>query len=75
MNSQLLAYTVILLLAGIFSIATTSIGVQCSNSCETYKTEHPSNQTFLIVNLVSAILVTLIAFFGVYVSITSPPSA
>jgi uncharacterized membrane protein YwzB len=66
MNGQVLAFAIVLLLTGIFSIATTSIGIQCSNECDAYKKKNESNQTFLIVNLVSAILVTLIACYGIY---------
>lgn len=72
MNGQLLSYTLLLLIAGIFSIATSSIGIQCDNECTTYKDAHNSNHTFLIVNLVSAILVTLIAIVGVYFAIMAP---
>ena len=70
MNGELLGYAIVLLLDGIFSIATTSIGIQCSNDNPKYKEEHQSNQTFLIVNLVSAILVTIIAIVGVYLAAT-----
>lgn len=69
MRGELLSYTIILLLAGIFSIATSSIGIECGNSNDSkYKNDKPNNQTFLIVNLVSAILVTIIALFGIYFS-------
>jgi uncharacterized membrane protein len=66
MNLQILTYAMILLIAGIFSIATSSIGVQCHNKNEEYKRANESNQTFLIVNLVSAVMVTLVACFGIY---------
>lgn len=70
MNIELLGYAIVLLLAGIFSIATTSIGIQCANANSAYKEEHSSNQTFLIVNLVSAILVVIIALVGIYLAAT-----
>lgn len=74
MNLQLLTFAFILLLAGIFSIATSSIGIQCYTESmdktitkdDAYKTSHQTNNNFLIVNLVSAILVTLIALYGFF---------
>lgn len=71
MNLTILGIAIVLLLTGVFSIATTSIGIQCSNECESYKKTHESNQTFLIVNLVSAILVTLISCYGIYMGVMS----
>ena len=70
MNLELFSYAFILLIAGIFSIATSSIGLQCSASCNDYKSAHSSNYTFLTVNLVSAILVALIAIVGIYLAAT-----
>ena len=56
---KLLLYSIVLLLIGIFSTATSSIGIQCANDTN-YHIDKPKNKTFLIVNLVSAIL----AFIG-----------
>lgn len=70
MDITLLGYAIVLLLAGIFSIATSSIGIECSNECDKYKDEKKSNFNFLIVNLVSAILVTISACLGIYLAIT-----
>lgn len=68
MQIELLVYAIILLLAAIFSIATSSIGIQCGNENTGYKEAHPSNAGFLISNLVSAILVAIIAMIGIYLA-------
>ena len=70
MDSKLLGFAIILLLAGIFHIATTSIGLQCANETPGYKEKHPSNGGFLISQLVCAILVTLLAIVGIYLAAT-----
>jgi hypothetical protein len=63
-----------MLLGGIFSIATSSIATECYNydgkSAE-LKDKKQSNFNFIIVNLVSAILVVLSAFAGIYFSLTN----
>jgi hypothetical protein len=70
MDTKLLGFTVLLLIAGVFYIATTSIGIKCSNDNPNYKENNKSNTGFLISQLVSAILVTLIAAFGIYLAVT-----
>jgi cell division protein FtsW (lipid II flippase) len=69
-DGKLLAFTILLLLAGVFHIATTSIGIQCSNANPSYKEEHPSNSSFLISQLVCAILITILAIVGIYLAVT-----
>lgn len=71
MDSKLLSFAIILLLAGVFHVATTSIGIQCSNEYPKYKDDHPNNGGFLISQLVSAIFVTLIASIGVYLAVSA----
>ena len=61
---KLLLYSIVLLLIGVFSTETSSIGIQCANDT-TYHTDKPKNKTFLIVNLVSAILGIVLAFVGI----------
>lgn len=68
MNGQLLSFTFLLLLAGVFYIASTSIGIQCMNANPQYRDQSTSNSGFLISQLVSAILVTLLALYGMYLS-------
>lgn len=70
MDSKLLSFTIILLLAGVFHIATTSIGIQCSNQNPGYKEKHPSNAGFLISQLVCGILITILAIVGIYLAAT-----
>lgn len=70
MDSKLLGFTIILLLAGVFHIATTSIGIQCANENPGYKEKHPSNGGFLISQLVCGILITILAIVGVYLAAT-----
>jgi cell division protein FtsW (lipid II flippase) len=70
MDTKLLTFTIILLLAGVCHIATTSIGIQCNNNNDKYKEEHGSNFTFLVSQLVTAILVTILAIAGIYFAVT-----
>lgn len=69
MIAKLLSYSVLLLIIGIFSTATSSIAIQCSNSNPEFKVEHPSNFNFIVVNLVSAVSGILIAIIGIFLSI------
>ena len=68
MNTTLLFTAIALLILGIFSIAASSIGTECYNKHESYKTEKKSNFDFLVVNLVSAIVMVLLAFVSIYMS-------
>lgn len=70
MDGRFLSFTILLLLAGIFHIATTSIGIQCSNESPAYKEKNPSHGGFLISQLVSAILITILAMIGMYLAFT-----
>lgn len=74
MIAKLLWYSIILLLIGIFSTATSSIGIQCSNENPAYKDEHPRNKGFLIANLVSAILAIIIAIAGIVMAVKGDSS-
>ena len=69
MIGKLLGYSIVLLLIGICSTASSSIGLQCSNENEKYKDDHPSNGKFLIVNLISAIFGIIIAIVGIVLAI------
>lgn len=59
----------IILIFAIFTIATTSIGLECYNNNNKTKDNKPHNYIFLIVNLVCAILVILSVFTMIYVKI------
>ena len=56
MNGTILIVASLLVIAGIFAIATSSIGVQCYNENEKFKEGRQPNFIFMIVTLVSAIL-------------------
>jgi hypothetical protein len=71
MDSRVISFAILLLLAGIFHIATTSIGIQCSNESSGYKEKHPSHTGFLISQLVCAILITIIGIVWIYLATKS----
>lgn len=74
-NSELFRYAILLLIFAIFYIATTATGLKCNNAqTDQYRKDNTSDNNFLIVSLVMAILSMLIAFYGIYASYTSPPS-
>lgn len=53
-----------IIIAGIASIATCSIGIQAYNKCDSpkLKDEHPKNFKYLVFNLILAIFLTLFGF-------------
>lgn len=57
---------IIMLIAGVFYIATSSAAIQCYRSNEVYKNDNTPTYNFIIVNLVSAILTVILAFVGLY---------
>jgi hypothetical protein len=57
---------IVAIVACIFSIASTAIGIQAFNENLSWKDEHKSNFTFLIINLVVSILVLLLSFVGLF---------
>lgn len=74
MNSKIVATAFALLIGGIFSIATSSIAIECYNKPgnEGFKDEKKNNFNFVVINLVSAILLTLVGLFCVYAGFTAP---
>lgn len=70
MDGKLVGFAVLLVLAGVCYIATTSIGIQCSNENPGYKESHPTNSSFLISHLVTAILITIMGCVGIYLGVT-----
>lgn len=74
MNTQMLITAICLLLVGIFSIATSSIAIECydykDHTTKKIKDEKESNYTFIIVNLVFAILMVLVSFASGYFAVT-----
>lgn len=75
MEFKMMITALALLIGGIFSIATSSLGIQCYNSNSSgteQKSASPNSFNFLVVNLVSAILMTLIALSSTYFAATMP---
>ncbi len=74
MNTQMLITAICLLIVGIFSIATSSIAIECydykDHSTKKIKDEKKDNYTFLVVNLVFAIIMVLVSFASTYFAIT-----
>lgn len=70
--NQLLAFGVFLLVVGIVSIASSSIGINCYNKSGDLKEKNKSNFNFLVLNLVLAILLTLGAGGFLYLQVTQP---
>ena len=64
MNTQLMILAIIMLVAGIASIATSSIGIQAYNKCDkpNLKDENPKNFKYLVFNLIIAIGLVLGSF-------------
>jgi len=57
---------IVAIIACIFSIASTAIGIQAINENSTWKDKHINNFNFLIINLVVAIIVFLLSCVGLY---------
>jgi hypothetical protein len=55
---------IVSILACIFSIASTSIGVQAFNKNADYKKKNPHNFNFLVFNLVVSIIALLLSITG-----------
>jgi formate hydrogenlyase subunit 3/multisubunit Na+/H+ antiporter MnhD subunit len=68
MNGLFMTLALILLIIAITSIATSSIGIQCYNKCNSpdMNKEMPKNKSYLVINLVLSILLLLIAFPALY---------
>lgn len=66
---------IIMLVAGIASIATSSIGIQAYNKCDkpNLKEDHPSNFKYLVFNLILAIALVL-GSFATFFYATKVPS-
>lgn len=65
-NNKLLFAGIGLLLGGLLSLATNSISIQCYNDNKNYSNSKGTNKSFLIFNLVIAILIVLIAIVTIY---------
>ncbi len=54
------------LIASIFSIASTSIGIQAFNNNDPWKRSHMTNYNFLIINLVVSIIVLVLSIIALF---------
>uniref|UniRef100_A0A6C0KHH3 VP11 n=1 Tax=viral metagenome TaxID=1070528 RepID=A0A6C0KHH3_9ZZZZ len=66
MNTQLMILAIVMLVAGIASIATSAIGIQAYNAQASLKVDHPSNYKYLVTNLILAIFLVLGSFATFY---------
>ena len=76
MNIRVLLIAIIIIIAAIFSIATSSIGVECYNydkSGKTLQSEKPSNLSFLVYNVVSAALMIVLGLISIYIGWNADP--
>lgn len=67
-DTKLLFAGIGLLIGGIMSLATSAIGTQCYNDNEEYGKSKGSNYSFLVFNLITAILTVLSAGTAIYYS-------
>lgn len=70
MNVRVLAIAIVTIIAAIFSLATSSIGVDCYNYDKPGKTlqqERPSNLSFLVYNVVSAAFMIILGLISIYI--------
>jgi len=75
MNQRLLAFGVFLLVVGIVSIASSSIGINCYNNSPDEKEAKKSNFNFLVLNLVLAIALTFASAGFLYLVVAYPSLA
>jgi hypothetical protein len=61
----------LMLLLAVFAIATSSIGIQCYNKNSETMKEYKKNRTFIITNLVFAVIAAIIALITVAIGFKS----
>ena len=69
MDIKYLLLAILLLGFAALAIASNSIGIKCANQNATWKEGQKTNFQFLVSQLVSAILMVLCAFLGIYLAI------
>jgi hypothetical protein len=57
---------IVSVIASIFSIASTAIGIQAFNNNLPWKNSHMTNFNFLVINLVVSIVVLLLSFVALF---------
>lgn len=73
-DNKLLFAGIGLLVGGLLSLSTSAIGTQCYNDNEEYSKAKGSNKSFLIFNLIVAIITVLSAVAAIYYSLKKPTS-
>jgi heme/copper-type cytochrome/quinol oxidase subunit 2 len=66
MQPGILFAALITLIAGVFMIATSAIGKECYDKNPKMKEEKKSNDNFLILNIIMAVVVVLVSFLLFY---------
>lgn len=68
MNSFFMTLAILMLVIAITSIATSSIGIQCYNKCDSpnMNQQMPKNKNYLVINLVLAIFLLIFSFPALY---------
>lgn len=72
MNIVFMIYAIVIIIAGGFYIATSSIAQDCVNANPDYAKKNQSNAGFIISNLVCAVLITLSGLIGIYFAYKAP---
>lgn len=77
MNGHVLALAILLIIAAIMAVATASIGIQCYNKCDSPKMNEqmPRNKTYLVINLILAIIFLIASLALLYFSFMLPSTA
>ena len=74
-DNKLLFAGIGLLVGGLLSLSTSAIGAQCYNDNEEYGKSKGSNKSFIIFNLIVAIITVLSAVAAIYYSLKKSPAA
>jgi uncharacterized PurR-regulated membrane protein YhhQ (DUF165 family) len=69
MNTKIIITACLLLSAGVFLVATTSIATECYNENTGFKDKKKDNFTFLVVTLVAAILLIISAGGSIFIGL------
>ena len=75
MKTGLLVASILVLVFAVFTTATSAIGAQCINSNAEYKTANGANYIYTVVNLVTAIVMILGSFVGMYFAVRTSSSS
>lgn len=76
MNVRVIAIAIVIIIFAVFSLSTSSIGVECYNYDKPGKTlqeEKPSNLSFLVYNVVSAAFMIILGLVSIYIGWAATP--